>query len=499
MDAFVARFNSTGAPQAARFVGGTNDDYFLAVAYDGSNLTCGGYTASPGLATTGVFQTTYNGLYCGMIARLPATTLNAITWLTYYGNNTGTPNGQETYVTSLSPRGTSGEVWVGGYTNSPNTGQAIATVGSFNTVVNNNGSGATTGATNYDGFVALMTSSGGRTAATYYGAVQNDRVLGVAADPLDANAVIAVGRTNSINAGNLIASATGFNTVLNNGSNSTAFDDGFVTRLTVSGTTLGRDWGSYWGSTADDYLTSVAVDDNNVLEAGTNTIPNGRGGKIFVAGYTAGSSVNFATYNFDGSFNSNQGGYDAVWSRILRAPGGSPTVEYSVITGGTGNDIANGIAVDNQRNVHLVGSATAGGGNLASVGAAQTTYGGGASDAFAIKWCNLIVPNAPEFSIDGGPFTNTVSVCQTLNATATGFVTSGSYPGVAAGTTSGSCPSSAVQTLTVRLTNAVQGVQYRLENTTTFVVYRSDPGHRNEFRHCEYSRRNARWNSVRLD
>ena len=478
VDAFVARFDAGGTPQAARFVGGTNDDYFLAVAYDGTNLTCGGYTASPGLATAGVFQTTYNGLYCGMIARLPATTLNAITWLTYYGNNTGTPNGQETYVTSLSPRGTGGEVWVGGYTNSPNTGQAIATVGSFNTVVNNNGGGTTTGAVNFDGFVALMTSSGGRTAATYYGAVLNDRVLGVAADPLDATAVIAVGRTNSINAGNLIASATGFNTVLNNGTNSTAFDDGFVTRLTVSGTTLGRDWGSYWGSTADDYLTSVAVDDNNVNEAGSNTISAGRGGKIFVAGYTAGSSGNFATYNFDGSFNSNNGGYDAAWSRILRAPGGSPTVEYSVITGGTGNDIATGIAVDNQRNVHLVGTATAGGGNLAA-GGVQTTYGGGASDAFEIKWCNLIVPNAPQFSTtgEGGTFNNTVSVCQTLNQTATGFVTSpGAYPNVAAGTTSGSCPSSAVQTLTVRLTNAVQGVQYRLENTTSSNFLNLTPG-----------------------
>ena len=478
VDAFVARFDAGGTPQAARFVGGTNDDYFLAVAYDGTNLTCGGYTASPGLATAGVFQTTYNGLYCGMIARLPATTLNAITWLTYYGNNTGTPNGQETYVTSLSPRGTGGEVWVGGYTNSPNTGQAIATVGSFNTVVNNNGGGTTTGAVNFDGFVALMTSSGGRTAATYYGAVQNDRVLGVAADPLDATAVIAVGRTNSINAGNLIASATGFNTVLNNGTNSTAFDDGFVTRLTVSGTTLGRDWGSYWGSTADDYLTSVAVDDNNVNEAGSNTISAGRGGKIFVAGYTAGSSGNFATYNFDGSFNSNNGGYDAAWSRILRAPGGSPTVEYSVITGGTGNDIATGIAVDNQRNVHLVGTATAGGGNLAA-GGVQTTYGGGASDAFEIKWCNLIVPNAPQFSTtgEGGTFNNTVSVCQTLNQTATGFVTSpGAYPNVAVGTTSGSCPSSAVQTLTVRLTNAVQGVQYRLENTTSSNFLNLTPG-----------------------
>ncbi|GIV55548.1 MAG: hypothetical protein KatS3mg040_0316 [Candidatus Kapaibacterium sp.] len=213
-------------------------------------------------------------------------------------------------------------------------------------------------------------------------------------------------------------------------------------------------------------------------EAGSNTISDGRGGKIFVAGQTAGSSSDFATYYFDASFNSNQGGYDAVWSRILRAPGGSPTVEYSVITGGTGNDIATGIAVDNQRNVHLVGSATAGGGNLAA-GGAQTTYGGGASDAFAIKWCNLIVPNAPQFSTAGesGAFSNTVSVCETLNQTATGFVTSaGAYPNVAAGTTSGSCPLSEVQTLTVRLTNAVQGVQYRLENTTSSNFLNLTPG-----------------------
>lgn len=189
----------------------------------------------------------------------------------------------------------------------PNTNNAIATTGSFNTVVNNNGSGTSTGAINYDGFVALITSSGGRTASTYYGAVQQDRVLGVAHDPIS-DAVIAVGRTNSVNTtGNLLASTSGFNTVLNNGSNNTAFDDGFVVRLTVSGTTMNRDWGSYWGSTGDDYLTSVAVDDNNVTAVSPNTAANGTGGKIFVAGTTTQSSGAFASYNFDASFNSNQG------------------------------------------------------------------------------------------------------------------------------------------------------------------------------------------------
>ncbi|GIV54999.1 MAG: hypothetical protein KatS3mg039_1517 [Candidatus Kapaibacterium sp.] len=475
VDGFVARFNSGGTPQAARYIGGAADDYLLAVAYDGTNLTVGGHTASTGLATTGVFQTTYNGLYCGMIARVPATALNGITWLTYYGNNTGNPNTQETYVTSLSPRGTTGDVWVGGYTNSPNTNQAIATIGSFNTVVNNNGSGSTTGAANYDGFVALITSSGGRTAATYYGAVQNDRVLGVAHDPIS-DGVIAVGRTNSVNTtGNLIASTTGFNTVLNNGTNSTASDDGFVARLTVSGTTMNRDWGSYWGSTADDYLTSVAVDDNNVSFVAPNTDANGTGGKIFVAGQTAGSSGDFATYNFDASFNTNQGAYDAVWSRINRT---TPAVEYSAMFGSTANDGALGIAVDNQRNV-FIGGAAAGAGNVTTGSGAQTTYGGGLADGFLNKWCDLIVPNAPQFSTtgEGGAFSNTVSVCETLNQTATGFVTSaGAYPNVAGGTTSGSCPLSAVQTLTVRLTNAVQGVQYRLENTTSSNFLNLTPG-----------------------
>jgi len=469
IDGFVARFNSSGSPQAARFIGGINDDYLLAVAYDGTNLTVGGYTASTGLATAGVFQTTYNGLYCGMIARVPATALNAITWLTYYGNNTGAPNGQETYVTSLSPRGTTGDVWVGGFTNSPNTGNAIATTGSFNTTVNNNGSGTSTGAINYDGFVALITSSGGRTASTYYGAVQQDRVLGVAHDPIS-DGVIAVGRTNSLNTtGNLIASASGFNTVLNNGTNNTGVEDGFVARLTVSGTTMNRDWGSYWGSTADDYLTCVAVDDNNVSFVAPNTDANGTGGKIIVGGQTTASSGAFATYNFDGSFNTNQGGYDAVWSRINRT---TPAVEYSAMFGSSGNDVALGIAVDNQRNVFIAG-AVAAAGNVTTGGAAQTTYGGGVTDGFLNKWCDLIRPNAPQYSTtgEGGAFSNTVTVCQSLNSTATGFVTSpGGYPNVAPpppGTTSGSCLSSAVQTLTVRLTNAVQGVQYQLQNTTS--------------------------------
>jgi hypothetical protein len=467
IDGFVAFVNANGTSiSPARYLGGNLNDFLRSVAIStvSGYIFVGGYTVSSGLGTTGTFQPNKEGTICGIVARLNSSSL-ATDWLTYYGNNIGATNTYETYVFSVAPA-PSGGVWVGGHTNSENSNQAIATTGSFNTAINNN-SGSTAF---YDGFVALLTSAGQRTASTYYGAERHDYIRAVANDP--AGGVIAAGFTNSSNTGGIIANANAFSTTLNNNSLNTTDYDGMVVRLTVSGTTMNRAWGSYWGGDGDEAIYAVAVDDNNVTESVSNTISAGRGLKIYVTGSTNLSGGSYSSYNVDGSYTTNNGGYDVFWSRIFRGTTDNPTVEYTAIFGSTGNDYGYGIAVDNQRNVFVAGgvgsSSTGSGAGVQQGTVPQATYGGGSSDGFLNKWCDLIRPNAPEFSTNGGSsFSPSANVCESLNSTATGFVTSpGAYPNVASGTTSGSCQSIAVQTLTVRLTNAVQGVQYRLQVAT---------------------------------
>ncbi len=260
VEGYITTFNSSGSRIAGRFIGGTLDDYLLGVTIDNSsNLTVVGYSGSSGLGTAGVFQQNIGGAsYSGIIARIGGgTAVSSTTWLTYYGN------ASQTICNSVAYTNSTGEVWVGGYTSCPAAGQAIATTGSWSNALNNNGSGTQTLNGNVDGFVARITSSGGRTAASYYGSTGQDYIYSVANDATN-NRVIVAGQTNSSNTSFIMASNGSFSTVLNNPTNSNAVNDGFVAALTLSGTTLLRSWGTYWGSSGDDYLTSVNVDDNNV-------------------------------------------------------------------------------------------------------------------------------------------------------------------------------------------------------------------------------------------
>ncbi|MFN5866336.1 MAG: beta strand repeat-containing protein, partial [Candidatus Kapaibacterium sp.] len=446
-DGFVASFNASGSRTAATYMGGTLDDYMTSITLDGSgNVTVAGYTASTGLGTAGTFQQNFgSGLYSGFVARLN-TALSSRSWATYYGNTS------DTYLTGIAAANASGEVWIGGYTRCTNSAQAIATSGSHSAVLNNNGTGSTTGTTKYDGFVARLNSTGGRTAASYLGGIDDDRVMAVANDAIN-DAVVAVGYSNSPSTGpQHIASTAGVPQSAVNGTNaSLGPNDGFIDRMSVSGTTLVRTWGSFWGSANEDKLFAVTVDDNNV----TN------GGRYYVAGQSNAAVGGFygggAEFTI-GTNNANQGGADGVWTRVN--PAGT-SYELSATAGSNLDDGAYGVAVDNQRNVHVGGYAQGGGANNIGSGSAQNTNGGG-TDGFLAKFCDLVVPGAVQISINSGAFNTTATACIGLNASATGTSTpaTNTYGVNISGTLA-----TAVQTVTVRCNNAVQGVSYQLFKT----------------------------------
>lgn len=463
IDAFVIRLTaSDGTPNAGRVIGGTLDDYLNSVTVDVSgNVTAAGYTASPGIATGAGVVAPYNALgsaaYSGMIVRLPAD-LSATTWLSYYGNVTSS----QTIFTSVAFTNSTGEVWAGGYTSCSATGNTIATPGSFSTVLNNNGSGSQQLNGNVDGFVVRFNNSGARIAATYYGQTGQDYIFSVANDAVN-DQVIVAGKTNSSNVNNVMASVGAFSTVLNNGTNSNAFNDGMIGRFAVSGTLMNRTWSTFWGSAADDYLTSTSVDNNNVNGSGGNAIP-GSGKKILVAGTTEGVvGTDFpaapGSYGIAlaAPYNANAGSYDAIYSRV--AANGA-TVELTGFYGGTGSDGALGAILDNQRNPILAGasggSATP---NIATSGTQTTNSNTAQNDGFVLKMCDLVVPNTAQLSTDNGGSWAATQACVTLNSASPGtgsLIHSGSTGTAATAIADGR------STFTVRIDNAVQGVTYRV-------------------------------------
>jgi Bacterial Ig-like domain (group 3)/FG-GAP-like repeat/Beta-propeller repeat/Divergent InlB B-repeat domain len=113
-DAFVAMVNPTGTALVYfTFFGGASIDQANAIAVDTKgNAYIGGYTASAGLATSGVAQTSLAGSLDGFIAKLNATGTK-FTYVTYLGGS------RQDRVNGLAIDG-SGNVYVAGQTESPN-------------------------------------------------------------------------------------------------------------------------------------------------------------------------------------------------------------------------------------------------------------------------------------------------------------------------------------------------------------------------------------------
>jgi hypothetical protein len=110
--------------------------------------------------------------------------------------------------------------------------------------------------------------------------------------------------------------------------------DVFVTELSADGSTL--IYSTYIGGSSDDSGNAIAVDGS---------------GNAFVAGGT--NSSNFPTQSpFQGTF----GGVADAFALKLNSTGSALT--YSTFIGGTGNDVATGLALDSTGNAYIVGSTT---------------------------------------------------------------------------------------------------------------------------------------------
>lgn len=162
-------------------------------------------------------------------------------------------------------------------------------------------------------------------------------------------------------------------------------------------------WSTYLGGTGEDVVTGVTV----------NT-----GQEVYVAGYTA-STASFATVgSYDNSYNG--GTYDAFFARYT-AGGGLGFVSYF---GGTGNDAASCITMDNTGSSFYIGGTSTSFFGMAT-GGAYHTFNNGNTDGFLARfttagtrtWCTL-------YGGTGVDRVNDVAVDLSNNVLITGYTTS---------------------------------------------------------------------------
>ncbi len=143
-------------------------------------------------------------------------------------------------------------------------------------------------------------------------------------------------------------------------------DDYFITKLNPAGTA--PVYSTYLGGSANENptggLPAIAVDS---------------AGHAYIAGSTASRDFRVTP----GALQSAHAGGDSDVIAAKIDPLGS-TLVYSTFLGSSGSEAANGIAVDSAGNAHIAGL-TSSPAFPRSAAAPQPAYGGGASDAFAVK------------------------------------------------------------------------------------------------------------------
>ncbi|HLN29733.1 MAG TPA: SBBP repeat-containing protein [Gemmataceae bacterium] len=460
-NAFVAKLNASGTSLVySTYLGGNSTDGGNAIAVDayGDAYVTGGTSSTNFPTTAGAFQTTPGS---GFVTEL---------------NPNGTALAYSTYFAS----GCSG-IAVDGRGNAYLTGSAGAnfptTAGAFQVTL----------AGSADAFVTKLTTSGtGLVYSTRLGGSGGGAGASIAVDSAG-NAYV----TGSAGA-NFPTTAGAFQITLAGSAGA------FVTKLNAWGTALV--YSTYLGGTTStgtlaQYGTGIAVDSaGNAYITGATSASNfpttpgafqttpGSGfvtklnsagsalvyssyfvsgglgialdtyGNAYVTGYTG--SSNFPTTA--NAFQTTLGGSNGNAFVTEMNDSGSALV-YSTYLGGSGGDQGNGIALDSAGNFYVAGEATPT--FPTTAGAYQTTYSGGAGDAFVAKFAAGVAINST-----GLPAATVgASYSQTLTASGgtapyTFAVTGGSLPAgltlSAGGVLSGIPTAAGASTFTVTATDA---------------------------------------------
>jgi hypothetical protein len=367
-DAFVAKLTTSATLVQVARIGGTGDDVGNGIAIDSTGAAyIGGETDSTDFPTAGPgIQTTNAGSIDGFVAKLDVSGI-VLDYSDYMGGS-----GDDT-VTGIALDG-SNNAYVTGITTSSNF---PTTTGAYQT--------SPPGSADNSFVAAIKNDGSAKIYSTYMGGSGSNDALGIAVD--SAGEAYVTGDTNSSNFPVLNAAQATLK----------GATDVFISKLQVNGS--GLVFSTYYGGTLDDTGTGIALDSFNDVYVTGRTLSSDypTNGTPFQAALS-GASDAFVTEL------SNTG--VSVYSSFFGGTG-----DENSVGGNTANAALGAIAVDASSNAYLAGSTDSGAASNFPIttGTFQSTYGGGASDAFVSK-----IGAAPaDFSVAVSPATISVTSGQT--------------------------------------------------------------------------------------
>ena len=315
------------------YYGGISRDCALATACDnrGNVFICGFTKSVSNIATSGAYQTVYNGAEDVFLSKFNSA--GSLLWATYYGGES------QDYANGIACD-TAGNIYITGLTLSMHN---IATTGSYQDTLDafdNNGVN--------NGFFAKFSSAGALQWATYY----NGQGKSVTCDSI--GNVYFAGYTNI---SNHVATTSSYQDTLDGKGNA------FLAKFNDIG---GIIWATYFGlSTGGSSAVSCACD---------------KEGNIFIAGDVGDTGI----YATPGCYQS----FDGYGNHCFIAKFDSTChLKWSTYYRGDSSEYAYGIVCDDSLNVYITGLTNSANG-ISTPGAYQTTFAGGSYDAFLAKFNN---------------------------------------------------------------------------------------------------------------
>ncbi|MHB1001081.1 MAG: DUF7948 domain-containing protein [Armatimonadota bacterium] len=354
-DAFIAKLNPSGSVLEYSFVYGSNEmDCALDIAVDSAGAAyVTGYTDSWGLptfsgfpTTPGAFDTTKNGADELFVSKL---------------NTSGTGLEYSTYLGRAYTQKASiaiddqGCAYIAGSTDNatfPTTSGAYdeSSGGSRNAFVTK--FNATGSALVYSTFIGGTSEE-----ITYDVAVDQDYCAYIAGLTLSSDYPVTPDAFDTSSNGN---------------------EDGFVTKLNSSGTSLV--YSTYLGSSGNDAVFGVTVDNE---------------GYAYITGTPGGNE-------FPVTPDALYPDYDRYWgSFVAKLDTSGSSLEYSTFFGGYFTGFGRHIALDSQKNVYIAGDAPSDNMMITTSGAYDTSFNEGAYDVFVAK-LNLNVIYSPDLLMKAG-------------------------------------------------------------------------------------------------
>ncbi|HMG37317.1 MAG TPA: SBBP repeat-containing protein [Blastocatellia bacterium] len=305
-DAFVTKF-SPGGDQflLSTLIGGGGEETHVSMALDSArNIYVTGKTTSTDFVTTGAIQPAFGGGDSDAFAAK----ISADGLTTFYATYVGGSGDEDTAGGTGIAVDADGNAFITGDTKS-------ADFPTKNALQGTKGAGASVS----DAFLTKINPAGSDVVySTFMGGAGEDAAFGVAVDSL--GEAFVAGRTSSLSFPGSSSSRSPAST-----------SDGFVARLNATG--MSYLYLTFVGGSANDEINGVAVD------------------SLFVASIAGTAGPGLPTIRSIQSYFA--GGETDLFVATLSPTG---TITFATYLGGTGNDKAGGVAVDEQSAIYAVGT-----------------------------------------------------------------------------------------------------------------------------------------------